>query len=376
MGDYTYFLADALARIGNDVDVLTSEGDLDETLYPLGPRVQVHRAIKSWGLRGLPAVLRTVRALGADVVMIQYTPHAFDRRGITLAVNLLPSLLRVTGRTRVVTNFHELYIPFDRSLKHCLGAIWQRVVAFIIAASSHTLLAISSEWPRRLRRIGVWKPIQVIPVGSNIPRSQVSVEERRVIRHRLGVDQHTLLVGGLGSAGPDRDIELLIAALQELRHERPVKLVWLGKSGFGAEKWRSLQQAIQTTKPSLAIIWTGMLPHPEVSRMMAACDLFVLPFTDGVSTKRGTLPAALLHELPVLTTRGIRVDDVFVHRQNMYLVPVGEAQAFTNGLLELARCPELRLNMAQGALALHDAHFAWDVIARQVAGLTENGPRC
>ena len=144
--------------------------------------------------------------------------------------------------------------------------------------------------------------------------------------------------------------------------------MWLGKSGLHPERGAGWQQGNQSPgEGSGDIIWTGPLPHPDVSRLMAACDLFVLPYIDGISSKRTTLAAALLHGLPVLATRGKRLDGMFVHGENIYLVPLGDAQAFADGLMELGRFPELRTRLAHGARALHDARFAWDVIAEQVA---------
>src|SRR5713226_6821574 len=90
VGDYTCFLGRALARAGHNVDVLTGVGELDELLYPLPSNVQVHRVIGSWGSDGLRDVVRHLRNLDPQVLLIQYTPHAFDRRGITFAVNVLP----------------------------------------------------------------------------------------------------------------------------------------------------------------------------------------------------------------------------------------------------------------------------------------------
>ena len=362
-GDYTYFLANALAEIGHEVQVLTSVGEVDPVLYPLTRRVRVHRVIRSWGLRGLPSIVRAVRALDSTSLVIQYVPHAFDRRGITLGVNMLPWLLRFATRVRVVLNFHELYIPFDYSPKHCLGAVWQRLMAFVIAAGSHGLTAISSEWPTRLRRVGVWKSIQVIPVGSNIPRAPVTEAEVKAIRTRLGANDATLLIGCFGSGGPHRDVALLRAAVRRLKQEHPCKVIWIGR---GADRPGS-GQPTRGFADDGDIVWTGTLPHPEVSRIMTACDLFVLPFTDGVSTKRGTVAATLLHGLPLLTTRGKRLDDVFLHRENLYLVPVGDTRGFVSGLLELARCAELRARLARFGRVLHDSRFAWDEIARHVA---------
>jgi glycosyltransferase involved in cell wall biosynthesis len=159
-------------------------------------------------------------------------------------------------------------------------------------------------------------------------------------------------------------------ALRSVKSQEHFRVIWLGKSGL-REGPHELPRATETDGSNADIRWTGPLPHPDVSRVMAACDLFALPFTDGVSTKRGTLAAALLHGLPIITTRGRQVDGMFVHRENIYLVPRGDVRAFADGLRELARRPELRTRLALGARALHDAWFSWDTIARQVARSAE-----
>jgi glycosyltransferase involved in cell wall biosynthesis len=184
------------------------------------------------------------------------------------------------------------------------------------------------------------------------------------------VDRNALLIGTFASLGPHGDAGLLLTAFEKVKSERSLTLVCLGKSGLRPERRAGSQKGNQSAgEGSGDIIWTGPLPHPEVSRLMATCDVFVLPYLDGISSRRTTLAAALLHGLPVLTTRGKQADAMFVHRENIYLVPLGDAQAFADGLMELARCPELRTRLALGARALHAARFSWHTIARQVVRL-------
>lgn len=355
MGDYTYFLASALAEMGCGVEVLTSVGEPGSGLYPPHLGVEVHRVVKSWGVEGLAQFVAAVRELRSNTILLQYAPHAYGRRGITLGVNLLPAVVRAATRKRVILNFHELFIPFDHVPRRALGALWQRVMAFLIGVSSNSLTAVSAEWPRRLRRVGIRRMVRVIPVGSNIPRADLVPDERERIRMRLGTRRDSLLVGCFGATEPSGDVSILKEVLRKARGQCSLKAVWLGRTGLNT---RGLDED--------GITWTGPLPHPEISRIMSSCDIFVLPFGDGVSTKRTTLAAALLHELPVLSTGGRSVDDVFVHRHNIYLVPSGDSDAMAKGLVELVRSLELRGHLARGARVLYREHFAWGVIARQV----------
>jgi glycosyltransferase involved in cell wall biosynthesis len=361
MGDYTFFLANALAKIGYEVEVLTSVGTVDPELYPLTQGARVHRIVNTWGISGLPEVVRAIKAFQCDVLAIQYTPHAFDRRGITLGVNVLPTLVRLATHIRILVNFHELFIPLGKSPKHWLLGAWQRLMAFVIAVPCHVLTAIDGEWPKLLRKVGVWKSVEVIPVGSNIPRLELDAETRSVVRGQLGADARTLLIGCFGAAGAHRDARMLLSAFRKLEEERPARLVWVGNAGSR----EPVDNA--TLRGTSDVVWTGALPHPEVSQIMSACDVFVLPFKGGVSTKRGSLAAALLHELPVLTTRRGSLDAMFAHRDNIYLVPLGDSDALADGLLELGRDSELRRRLARGARALHEARFAWDVLAKRIA---------
>ena len=373
VGDYTYFLGTALARCGYDVHVLTSVGGTDHALYPADENLCVHRVVHRWGVRGIPEVLRCLGRLDPQLLLIQYAPHSFNRRGLTFAVNLLPALSRVSNRTRVITNFHELYIPFHRSLKRSLGAAWQRSAALLLALGSQSLTATALEWSRRLKRIGVRKPIEVIPAGSNIPLAPISEEER--VRLRKGVlgKSDGLLVAGFG-ARHDRDIPAVLHGLQQLKMHTHAKLLWIG--GGSPDKMHTLriEEAIRDCGlENKDVEWTGVIPHQEVSRLLSACDVMVLPFVDGVSTRRTSAVSGFQHGLPVLTTRGVSPEPWFVHGDNVYLRPIGDRQALADGLLELARHPDLRVRLSQGARELYRKRFAWEVIAHQVANLVEPG---
>ncbi len=370
VGDYTYFLAVALARLGHEVDVLTGAGELDESLYPLPLSVRVHRAVDSWAAKRLPDIATYLRKLGPQVLLIQYAPHALDHRGITLAVNILPAL---GIGTHVVTNFHELYMPFDRSLKRNLVALWQRAAAVLLAAGSGAVSVTAREWERRLKRIGFRKCIQVIPVGSNIPLATLSEDERARLRRRLMNNADGLLVAAFG-ARHDRDVPAALYAFAQLKKETPAKLVWIGGGSTGDRERGSIKELMSLNGLGKGDVeWTGQLPHPDVSRMLRACDLMMLPFVDGISTRRGSAVTALQHELPLLTTQSAGQEPWFVHGENVYLVPTGNVRALADGLVDLGRRPDLRARLSEGARRVYNTRFAWDVIAEQTTALAQAG---
>ena len=371
VGDYTYFLGSALAGLGNEVHALTGAGPLDEVRYPLPRGFTAHRAIDAWDARRLPPILCTLFDLRPDVLVIEYSPHAFDRRGLTFAANLVPLLARFVPKARVVTNFHELYLPLGGSVPRSLAAVWQRATTLVTAAASHTVCVTAPLWQTLLQGLGVRKRIDVIPVGSNIPRAAVTEHERRRVRSQLLPGGEGVLIAGFGAVH-DRDVALLVEGLARLQRERPARLVWIG-AGVGARHHldgivRAMRQGGVSESD---LVWTGTIPHPEVSKLLAASDLMALPFIDGVSTRRSTAMAALEHGLPLVTTRAHEIDDLFRDGDNVCLVPVGDRAGFCETLLRLARDTDLRARISDGARALYQTHFAWGVIARQVARALE-----
>jgi glycosyltransferase involved in cell wall biosynthesis len=367
VGDYTYFLASALARSGHTIDVLTCKAEPDDSLYPLSAGIRVHRVVGSWRIWELRNVIRHIRKLDPQVLVIQYTPHSFDHRGMTIAVNLLPALLRFRGGVRIVTNFHELFISFDRSLRRSLGALWQRIAAILLASGSHAITVTAIEWQRLLKRMGIRKRIQAIPVGSNIPQVTINETDRVLLRARFISTDGGLLLVGFGDVR-DRDVAAAFNALRQFKTQRAAKLLWIGGSNRDKRYPAVVEHlmAVNGLKEE-DVYWTGHLPHPEVSRILSVCDVAILPFIDGVSTRRTTAVTVLQHGLPLLTTQNTRVEPWFVHRENAYMVPVGDTRALADGLVELASNPELRSRLARGARALYEAQFAWDGIAKEVA---------
>lgn len=368
IGDYTYFLARALSEMGDEVVVLTSQWHGDKQVgreLHADSGLQVLRIVKGWGLSALPGLFRLVKEVRPDVIHIQYCPHLYNPRGLTLMINLLAICLRVGSHSKLVTTFHELYIPCSWSFKKLVGGVWQRLMAVLIAMASHRIIVTCELWERRLRRLAPKKAL-VIPVGSNIPVVSLSEEERLSIRRQLASDDHSILFGTFGTLHESKDYRLVLEVMARLATENDkVRLIWMGDTGSGKTSLSGVQgRAIALGLEAKNVVFTGYRPPEEVSRLLQACDIFVLPLKDGISTRRTTLITALAHGLPVVGTYGESTDSMFVHRENMFLVEVGDADGFVNALHALISDPLLRANVAAGGRELYRRCFKWSEIAR------------
>ena len=98
-----------------------------------------------------------------------------------------------------------------------------------------------------------------------------------------------------------------------------------------------------------------------------ASDLVLLPFVDGLSTRRSTLMAALAHGRPVLALVGKNTDRVLLDAPGaVALTPVGDRAAFALVAVELLRKPGLRAELGDRGRRLYEERFAWPVTGRRM----------
>jgi len=112
-----------------------------------------------------------------------------------------------------------------------------------------------------------------------------------------------------------------------------------------------------------SIRWLGELPDEGVSRLLAASDLYVLPYSEGASTKRTTLMTGLAHGSVIVTTES---RDRFFPLQNgvhLECVPRQDPEALAQRILDLYACPGHRKALATAALKMAPL-FSWETIGQ------------
>jgi glycosyltransferase involved in cell wall biosynthesis len=124
------------------------------------------------------------------------------------------------------------------------------------------------------------------------------------------------------------------------------------------------------------VTWTGFLASESVGAYLSAADVCCLPFRDGTSLRHGTLIAAVVQGLPIVTTCTTppHPDDPLprlVSDRHVLLVPAGDANALASAVERLLEDVSLRQTLAAGARELA-AHFQWEAIARETLSLYES----
>lgn len=340
VGDYTRCLAEALARRGDDVSVVCAPGYQGRTDGPV--------RVSPVGV----ATRRLARAArAADVANVQYTP---DLYGGGLAVALAPLALRQRG-TPVVVTFHTLTGPTVGSKLAALLLL--ATASHVISANEEVTAMIARRLPRMRARV------TEIPIGANVG-GPLAADDGGRGRALLGVAADRPLLVHFGLVYPGKGLETLLDALAMLRRDRPITLAIVGDTRAESRGYRdALVARAAQHRVQDAVVWAGRRSADDVSSIIRAADVYVVPFDDGVSIRRGSLMAGLAHGVPVVTTTSA-LASAYVSDDNVALVPPRDADALARRIGRLLDDPieAARLAAAAGKLA---ERFTWPAIARE-----------
>jgi glycosyltransferase involved in cell wall biosynthesis len=291
----------------------------------------------------------------ADAVIVQYNPFSYGHWGFAPSLILALLSLRLRrARPRIALMVHEPYVPMT-NWRLVLMGLWQRLQLRIVAAAADHVFCSTELFARELATKRYSRNVSHLPVASNLPDMRGSRAEER---ERLGVSDGSLVIAMLGTGHPSRlpgHLERAVKAIA--RRSDGVTVLNLGD---GAAALRGLPDEVRVHAP-------GRQPADMLARELACADLFLAPFVDGVSTRRGSMMAALQHAVPVVGTDGFITDGLLRrHRDALRLVPVDGREAFAEAAAELALDPDRRQELGGAGRALYEQSLDWPVIARSL----------
>lgn len=353
VGDFTAHLAAELASRGEDVVVLTQPAG--------GPRpagVQILEApLRGWG--NLFRVLRVIEASGAGRVQLEYSSYGWGRFGFDFAVNALAWALRLRG-IPVTLACHEHSIHWTMSPVALASGLLQRLHFALLYLAADEILANT---PERVRRLGRWLPwmrerIHFRANGSNIPLHPLAPEQREAMRRERGADATTLVVAVFARFARAKNHAAAIHAVARLREKNRVQLWLLGDPADADAEYLAALRSL-TRGLGADAFWSGHLAAGQVSMLLQAADVFVLPQADGHLTRSGAFMAAAAHGLPVVAVRNAENQPGFLHSEHVWLVDQGTSECIAAGLERLAADSALRQRLGKNLRSLYEAKYAW-----------------
>ena len=372
LGDFTHALAQAMAAQATIVHVLAPITTIipNASMHRAPENVQVHRIVRHWGWRTVHELQHFVHEHQIDVLNLQYQAAAYQMHG---AINLLPLLWkRVSKRVPLIVTFHDLRVPY---LFPKAGPVrWQAIVQMARHASAVIVTNAEDEATLAAQHMN---NVVRIPIGSNITPVALGAFDTTAWRRTHNLPEDAVLIGYFGFMNESKGGETLIRALATLR-QRGLNVAVLqigGQTGASdptnVAYMAQLNQLAQTLGMAEHIHATGFLDDRGVGEAFAACACLALPYRDGVSFRRGTLMAALVHGCAIVTTTPRVALPEVVHGQQMWLVPPDAPDQLADGIQQVLQDEDLRVGLQQGALAL-SARFGWRQIAAETAKVFVN----
>jgi hypothetical protein len=284
-------------------------------------------------------------------VLVQYVPHAFGWKAMNLPFCLW---LHAWHRGPIDVMFHEVVFPMNRAQpwKHNLIGLATRAMAALVARRADRAFVSVPGWGPLLRRYAPRRrPATWLPVPSNLP-ADVPAEAVARLRRRLA-PAGEMIVGHFGTYGA------LVAPLLErtipeiLRPPGRVGLL-LGRDGdrFAAELARAHPHLVGR------LIGPGELPAERAAEHLAACDVLVQPYPDGISSRRTSVMSGLAAGVPVVSTTGILTEDVWAATGAALLAPADQPGRLTELVGELLADPRRRAALGARGRALYREQFA------------------
>ena len=343
---YTRQVARGLVAAGDEVTVWAPP-TADADNRDLG--ITVRRLPDRFGRRSLHALDTELNRLPSPRrLLVQYVPHAFGWKGATL-----PFCRWVASRASdsVWVMFHEVGFPFDERqspLRNGLAAL-NRLMARRMARSAERIFVSIPTWQTILESIvGGEVSATWLPVPSGIA---VAADASRTAALRARIAGGRPVVGHFGTC-PASIRFLLVGALGRLLVDTDCCVLLIGPRGALVRD----ELLARDRRFESRVVSTGSLDEADVSAHLAACDVMLQPYPDGISTRRTSAMAALAHAVAVVSSTGWLTEPIWQTSESVVLVD-GDPVALASETKRLLTADDERRRIAASGRRLYDSRF-------------------
>lgn len=358
VSDHTRLVAEGLASAGDRVSVWCPASACEPGEPQGSPRgVTVRRELG--GFR--PSDLRRAgRALDGCAsprrLLVQWVPHGYGYRSMNVWLCLWLWARAAFRGDEVTLVVHEPFLAFgEGTRRQDAVALVHRLMTVVLLASARRVWTTIPEWERLLRpyALGRRVPFGQLPVPSTT-LAVADSEETAAIR-ALYAPGGGGLVGHFGTYGGHvaRSLYRLLPRLLSGDGHGRAAVLLLGQGSV------AMREELVRARPDLAarVHASGTLSHEALPRHLAACDLLLQPYPDGVSARRTSAMAGLAHGLPVVTTKGALTEPLWEECGAVALADAGDDEALLAEVRKLLASREERARLSAAARRLYRERF-------------------
>jgi len=346
VSDYTGLLAGELRKAGDAVEIWAPAFVSDK-------RPNVHRSLGNFSAKDLRQTDELLdQCARSRILLMQWVPHGYGKRGINLGFTRWIASRAKRG-DQIYLMVHEPYLEYGQgSLKRHVVSLLQRLmIRKLLYASSRVFISIPA-WENYLRPYappGMKLEWLSIPATINAEPDPGAVSK---IRARLG---NSLVVGHLGTYSAELRAILDPAVSKILREVSTASALLMGNRSdlFAAD--------LKAARPDLAdrIHGTGLLSDSDLANHIAACDLALQPYPDGLSSRRTSLMNLISRGIAVVSNLGHLTESLWAESNAVALCSTTEATQLASLCAQLLRDKQRRQELAQAARALYSSRFDW-----------------
>jgi glycosyltransferase involved in cell wall biosynthesis len=314
----------------------------------------MRRAVNPWhDVRCYYALRKLIRGVQPDVVHTHSSKAGVIGRAAAWAERVPVVVHTVHGlpfHDRQPAWVHRVYVALEKeAAKHC-----------------HHLVAITPAMVETFGQKGIAGPerFTMIPSGVDLSRFEVGDDAGARARERLGIAPDVPVVALLARLDALKGHDDLLDILPKLieRHAN-IQLLFIG------DGWRRehLEKRIAEAGMSGNVRLMGLIPHEQVSEVLPAADVKVLPsYQEGQSR---TLIEALLCGCGIVAYEVGGIPSICIDDQTGKLVPVGDKQALAEAITWMIEHPEDRRAMVGRGKTLVCEQFSAEYMTRELDGL-------
>ena len=321
---------------------------LVEALKLRGTRVRVWDTRDPSLRQSLPAALEAE----PGYVLLQYVPNALGARGANVGFcQWLLSLRRDGADVRVM--FHEPYFyPSWSPTRNALAMVQRLMAAILLRASTRTYIS-TDRWRRYLEPYAPsGTSFTVLPIPTTLPEDPPADAVARW-RARFASNGDLLAVH-FGTYGEHVASELAPIVPPLLSGFADARLVFVGR---GSDRFA---ESLGHEHPSLAtrLHATGALDRSDAACTIAAADIALQPYPDGVTTRRTSVMAPLALGVATVTSRGFLTEKVWDEQRSVALADASDAAGHAAAAVSLLSDKDARAQLGRQGRRLYAERFS------------------
>ena len=366
IGEYTYLFAEEVAKRANVRVLCPLQSD-----YVVPEKVTT-TACQSTSRDRFGALGNALTHTTSDAVLLQYNPFGWGHRGWAPdLVQVMRQFKRQRPDVRLGVMFHETYMMNPGWKSWVMRQYQRRQFYQLIDVADISLFSIEP-WTEQQRQRRPKATLVHAPVGSNLPASN---QDRRTTREKLGIDEQAFVCGAFGGSHPSRMLPWIESATNAIHRDfQPDREVLFLHVGGEPINWK-----VQSPK-----VCTGRVSAQDAANAIACMDVLINPFTDGISTRRGSAIAALQQGVPVISTDGVSTDTLWrcLKHNEVLLVAPSDCTDFTIQATEYARWVASDSDFAARRAYIQQffSHtFSWPIVSQAIIDkvmAVESAPHC